>query len=1731
MFSSVSGTRPPQSGLVQTSSVVVPPEARLAEAKAYVLAGQADKAKAAYDQLINELKVYVGKHSRDEARKVFLYEVVLDYSNYLTGLGQPTEALSALGSNPIPLQHATLPTQPNYVAMYGPRSEIEIKANIFTQYIAGLSAGPPFFKAPPQGQPSCSATPKLNYSACTHTKDLQETRHLAWCYEQILASNQGKKGVPTEAAVLLKEAEQVLVQFDKSVKNLAHIQELVALGTIDHTEFHRKLTNALLNVLKPEYNRCLDVGVLNGLCRLVLSRSLKQDPHAIADRVVLLKVLLQSLQEIQINQNHLQTRTLLDALSLVLDQMVDLEIKEVDRDEIQEALRQVFHRCETDSELAWSVMYARQALARLPNDATFWENLARHVNPAVAGGLYLTGGVFKLIAASIASPSSALTAVIIAGFEPDRFIDAFRAFRKGINELSHDRSESWYVQLRLVDVYLGVGLKTGRLDVLESLLNESNEPYDEHFLRGLCDRLERIACARVTETTRDSALSMLKGLSEEKIGWGKLEVIKEYAKATLDRIVRWQRSDISVFNIQEPDIQEMEQGGYAPPGPHAFWEAVPKKALLQEAHNIKQHADIVEAIPDHFNEIQHGLADIRTNTTPASVSLGQVRTALKDYYERPRRGKSSLLSIQRVSGKLLSLEDCYINLAIVESLQQREQEKKQLQEKSAVFNRMASDERVTNTNIQAQIELKGLFNERTLRMGEKDKPSKILILGRPGSGKSTLCKKLVYEFHKENGLWQGQFDAVLWLPLRQLKSTYTARNLEDLLREKYFAQHPDKEALARTLAAHSDRILFILDGLDEVSTAMANVDSPLGQFITTLLKQPHIILTSRPSGVDHSILPPIGLELETIGFSQENVQTYLQKVVAPEAVVEIQNFIKRTPVVQGLVNIPMLLDVLCFSWDKLQTQVKAGHALTMTSLYKTMISQLMRNDSVRLGKSSTGTPVRHELAFRLKSDLFKAQLAPVEEEYLSYLAFQGVQDGVLEFDDDYLQSILSVLNQQRDQEGKKPLLADLLIDLGQLAFLHTITDTDSEEYEEYKRVWHFLHLTFQEFFAAEFLVRQIQKYATKLGKREVTPSVQTELGVSPSLEELEAFIATQKYNPRYEIVWQMVAGLLNREGAEQFFKLLNQAPRDLIGIRHQLLIMHCLQEARAQLRPQTIEQLEQELGQWVDLGRENVLTNQQAFPKHLLLSILQKQKKNEATYIDPRTAYIRLKTYSLMFGGNRNLLSPERMKALIDVLKDTNADKEAKSEAMLDLRWQPALTSEGVEALMDVCKDTNADKEVRSEVVRALGKQSALSLERVDTLIDVFKDVNADKEVRSSAAWALSRQSALPLDGTKTLIDVFKDTNADKEVRSAAAWALGRRSDSFREGVDALIDVFKDANADKEVRSAVAWALGRRSDSFREGMNALIDVFKDTNADKEVRCAAARALDRFDNWAPSIDFETFDPSTLVLSKYTSVDFVTAHKQLAGNRKAFINVLKDTNTDKEVRSAAARDLYEVETEAFIDVLKDTNTDKEVRFAAAKALKKQAALPPEGVSVFIDIFKDTNADREARSEAVWALRRWSNLPPEGTEALIGVFKDANADEALRSSAAEALGNQSALSPERVEALIDILTDTNTDEEVRSAVGKALDSHTHILYSCLPNLDISQIQAVYTQALLRRGVQQIAPLYIQDNQLRFYTATALGQSVELSPEQSQTIKKAFTDIQVKAGITSITLGRVFN
>ncbi len=1103
-----------------------------------------------------------------------------------------------------------------------------------------------------------------------------------------------------------------------------------------------------------------------------------------------------------------------------------------------------------------------------------------------------------------------------------------------------------------------------------------------------------------------------------------------------------------------------------------FWQGYDKCiSLLNKESSKPDELEFTKLVDSIFGGIDKTLRDQLVLATLQQhkdrveklrlPNLSNLREALYQHYQL------SNLSIQRVSGKTASLDDCYINLAIVESYAQREKDKEELGKQATTFERLPSSEpqRLEATNPNKLIALDKLFEAQKLRDGSEGMPKRILIQGRAGIGKTTLCKKLVYEYYR-NGLWQDIFDNILWVPLRQLKTASQATSihcLEDLLCQRYFSNHGNAkaQALGKTFLEYQNKTLFILDGLDEV-TEIFSENHPLNHFLKHLLNQPRVLITSRPAGVDASQCNELDLELETIGFSSENIQTYIEKFVPKaEDQAEIGQFIDRTPLIQSLVNIPIQLDALCYSWNSLPK----NQTVTMASLYEAMVSKLWSKDSKRLEKRKSEEKL---IAYKLKE-----RIAP-EDNYLSYLAFKGLEAGKIEFS----WEDLSICEEELYKTGG---IDTDTYKLKVTSFLHT---ADAEEPDEEKRSYHFLHLTFQEFFAAKFLVKYLQAYTNVERTSVYTYGEQKNLDVMPTRHDVETFIATHKYHPRYEIVWWMVAGLLKGAALENFFNVFNQSPQDLIGIRHQQVMVGCLNEARPELKDKIVETLETRLKQYFELEikliGQSQLGRHMLFPEHLLITSLSSDRDKDEIIKILRArpnlsvnAILALIDIALKGGSwefrktaarilyEQKVLPANALQALIDASEDN--DKDVRSAAVRALGGQSTLSEVVVLALIGALKDQDSD--VRSAAAHALGGQSTLSEAVVLALIGALKDQNSDVKyaaahglegqstlsetivlalisalndqdeyVRSAVNSALRGQSTLSDTVERALIDALK--GQDMDVREGAVCALRRQSALSKAVVLALIDALKDQ--DEDVRSAAAHVLMGQSVLSEVVVLALIDALKDQ--DSNVRSTAVSALGSRGRLSEAVVRALIDALKDQDSnvRYAAVSALGSRGRLSeAIVQALIDALKDQDSD--VRYAAARALggqsalSEAVMQALIDALKDENWN--VRYEAASALGGQSTLSDAAVLALIDALKDQNSN--VRDALVMALRSQGTFSEAIVPALIDALKDQDSD--VRSSAARALGGQSALSEAVILALIDALKDKDSD--IRSAAVHAL------------------------------------------------------------------------------------------
>jgi hypothetical protein len=479
------------------------------------------------------------------------------------------------------------------------------------------------------------------------------------------------------------------------------------------------------------------------------------------------------------------------------------------------------------------------------------------------------------------------------------------------------------------------------------------------------------------------------------------------------------------------------------------------------------------------------------------------------------------------------------------------------------------------------------------------------------------------------------------------------------------------------------------------------------------------------------------------------------------------------------------------SWDEIKRMRQADHTFTVTTLYQAMIHKLWRKDILRLEKQDHGIPLTAEIVDALRYSKRFMRAVQSESDFLSALAFDRFQENQIEFTDREIDHVIEKLEAKGMQ-----LPLTLESNLTKLSFLHA----DDRDVGRDQRSYHFMHLTFQEFFAAQWLARLLTS--------------------DPS--QVEDCVRRHKYDPRYEIVWRFMAGLLPDDAAlNSFFDWLDQGPQDLLGIQHQHLIMHCLNESKARLNnPERQQTLELNLCEWVEFEIKTMgnstLGVQVAFPEAQLLQWLMGE---------PRRADI------IAVLAKRPVLSKEAIECLTALLKDT--DNSVRSGAAQALGTQSNLPPEAIEGLIALLKDTNDF--VRSRAAEVLCKRSNLPPKAIEDLVALLMDKNSF--MRSKFVVASDWRLNLPPEAIEGLIALLKTT--DNPVRFRAAEELRTQSNLPPKAIEGLMTLLTDT--DSFVRSSAAEALGRQSNLPPEATESLIPLLKDTGY---LRVLAVQALDR-----------------------------------------------------------------------------------------------------------------------------------------------------------------------------------------------------------------------------------------------------------------------------------------------
>ena len=382
------------------------------------------------------------------------------------------------------------------------------------------------------------------------------------------------------------------------------------------------------------------------------------------------------------------------------------------------------------------------------------------------------------------------------------------------------------------------------------------------------------------------------------------------------------------------------------------------------------------------------------------------------------------------------------------------------------------------------------------------KGRKILVVGRPGIGKTMFSTKILRNWGCDNLLngsqkLQMDFKAAFLIKLRMFNSTNKELTLRELLDHSEYSTALSEDYW-NYICHNPEGVLVIFDGLDEYSgrTKINKDDVPyrnneeermpvhflLKKIVSgKILTGATVLTTTRPNAVRCTTSLNFDKTVEILGFSTAQVNDYVQKFTKEEDKAEtIRQHITSNLNLVAFCYVPVNCFIICCcllellgstSFTSLPTRLTEIYSIAVRMFYFSYDDDQYRHNKTE-GQQ-----------FFLKP--FKELPSSVQNVFtrLAKIAFDGIKEGRLIFES----------HEVNDLESN--------------GLFHRLPDFRDRPLAEGRAQYCFLHLTVQEFLAAKYLVDTLSR------------------------RKLRKFVAAYIKYGAWKVVMQFVAGLLaEKEG-------------------------------------------------------------------------------------------------------------------------------------------------------------------------------------------------------------------------------------------------------------------------------------------------------------------------------------------------------------------------------------------------------------------------------------------------------------------------------------------------------------------------------------------------------------------------------------------------------------------------
>jgi predicted NACHT family NTPase len=358
---------------------------------------------------------------------------------------------------------------------------------------------------------------------------------------------------------------------------------------------------------------------------------------------------------------------------------------------------------------------------------------------------------------------------------------------------------------------------------------------------------------------------------------------------------------------------------------------------------------------------------------------------------------------------------------------------------------------------------------------------KLMILGKPGAGKTTFLKYLAIQ------CLEGGFNSHLVPIFVTLKNFAEADRKPSLLEFisaegsiKYFNSHDVEKLLTQ------GRMLILLDGLDEVREEdIKRILKEISDFSTNF-QQNQFVMTCRIAAKEYTFEK--FTEVEVADFDKGQIATFAtnwfkNKPVKPE------NFIKHiedNKPIQELASSPLLLTLLCLAFEE-----SGDFPANRSELYKEGLDAMLKKWDAKRGIQRD--QIYKKLSVQRKEDLLSKIALTTFERSDYFFKQKAAEQYIIEY-------IKNLPDASNDPE---------VLQLDSEKILKSIEAQHGLLVERAKGIYSFSHLTFHEYFTArEFVLVQqssddalqsLVKHFTEKRWREVCLLA---VGMSPNADRL-----------------------------------------------------------------------------------------------------------------------------------------------------------------------------------------------------------------------------------------------------------------------------------------------------------------------------------------------------------------------------------------------------------------------------------------------------------------------------------------------------------------------------------------------------------------------------------------------------------------------------------------------------